>query len=347
MVDVINTQRMAGWCYSRIFKRSSPVKLNIYGDRGFIGSTTANLFRPEMLVNGYHPTGYCGFEFEFPDTVDWDKTTFISFRTPSLPLDLYRIRTRDVPRVVTEAFPPVFFMHIPKTAGTSFNTFVNAYLPKDQAIVHIEALNAETYPAIFKNSVYVSGHLMMRTYRNIPLNTERDLYSIVRSPIHQIHSHLNWMKWIATDPRLKLFTQQEKPFQDLALQIQSTPLHQASVLRDFVAGMDAFALQLFDNLQTRFFLNHMPEKVSMTHLDEARENIRSFKDIGLTEDYTEFVKRFCQAVGINRVLQPEKINPSTMPPLFDTGNEEIRKVLAPLVEVDQELYRHIRDRFRT
>ena len=43
------------------------------------------------------------------------------------------------------ATPPAIFMHIPKTAGTTFNTVAQAFYP-DAAITHIELLPINEHP---------------------------------------------------------------------------------------------------------------------------------------------------------------------------------------------------------
>ncbi|NKB62528.1 MAG: hypothetical protein GKR95_10550 [Gammaproteobacteria bacterium] len=86
-----------------------------------------DLYRDDLKEHGHHPTGFCGFKFVFPAEFEFLPDRLISIYTKSINKPLFEIPTNETPKTLEKVSRPIFFMHIPKTAGTSFNNHVQQY----------------------------------------------------------------------------------------------------------------------------------------------------------------------------------------------------------------------------
>ncbi|MFM6402345.1 MAG: hypothetical protein ACKPFF_37175, partial [Planktothrix sp.] len=101
-----------------------------------------------------------------------------------------------LPNSVHSPTKKTFFIHIPKTAGSSFNKFLHTYLHGDS---HCESYRDSSQPWTFNNLDFlksfdfISGHLNIQYFNK---NFERDNYLLVtllRNPVDQLISHVNWL----------------------------------------------------------------------------------------------------------------------------------------------------------
>ncbi|MDJ0958541.1 MAG: hypothetical protein QNI91_16865, partial [Arenicellales bacterium] len=108
-------------------------------------------------------------------------------------------------------------------------------------------------------------------------------------------------------------------------------------LRAFVEQLEGFGLDFFDNIQTRYFLDYRPEKVSVKDLQNAIDNIKSFALVGTAEELDGFIKRFCNRYGMVKANQPRSFNRLSRHRLFDYDDKAVQSILTPLVETDMQL----------
>ena len=105
------------------------------------------------------------------------------------PVKLADIRLREASR------PRVLFVHIPKTAGSSFNSWLSGKFEQDRFAIHVESLPQWfSHVEHFRNFDFVSGHLTL-THFERRLNIA-DYYCVtfVREPYAQLASHLAWIR---------------------------------------------------------------------------------------------------------------------------------------------------------
>ncbi len=125
----------------------------------------------------------------------------------------------------------IYFIHIPKAAGTSFRQTMEEQLGADQVLwlgmngVNIEAF-VEPSPENFSKAV-VGGHMPFsrasRTYRDgyrffatlrEPVSRVISLHNyIANEPSHHLHAQINSMSFLEAIERVKPFEQQAKNFQ--------------------------------------------------------------------------------------------------------------------------------------
>lgn len=139
-IDTLNNRRITGWCYSRI-QPEKAITLSIYFGKKLIGKVVSNEFRQDLFEHAFHPAGKCGFTFSFPENFPPEKNCSLKICTDSLfSRVLASYRYNEIARVSEEKTPPIVFMHIPKTAGTSFNAYARQFFPAGKSITHIEEI---------------------------------------------------------------------------------------------------------------------------------------------------------------------------------------------------------------
>jgi hypothetical protein len=233
-------------------------------------------------------------------------------------------------------------MHIPKTAGTSFNTLAQAVFPKGTAINHIELLPQSKYSVLAENYNYISGHLRLGTLQGCFDSELIDLYTILREPYGQLHSHLKWLIQTAANPDERYFKATNPVIYNLGVRLSQVAFADKGSLTEFVSNINSVEAAFVDNLQTRYFLENHPERATPDDVKTALANSRKFKLIGTTEKYESFVREFGEINGLAFEAVDSRMNISATAPLFDIHNEEVRSVLLPLVQTDLTLYDSIK-----
>ena len=333
-IDHLNSEHITGWCFNRILK-SKPVKLSFLVDDVTIGTVIADSYREDLKSYQLHPDGRCGFDFRFPGNFRDHARLNIHAGKARVPFETFEIN--QIPHVLQGELPRVFFMHIPKTGGTTLNAFATQYYPQDKSAIHIEASHPDNYPQLGHDKSYLAGHLTIQKIKQSFDISLFDLVTILRDPYRQLHSHLAWIRRIGADRSSGFFLKHEDCIQDLAIRLNESDLTSNSNLKAFVEQIEGFALDFFDNIQTRYFLDYRPEKVSAKDLQNATGNIKLFSVIGAAEKLEDFFDRFCARYGMVKVSQPRAFNRLPRYQLFDYDDKAVQSILTPLVETDLQL----------
>ncbi len=348
-IDTINNQIITGWCYSRILP-SKPITLSIYSVKNpgeqLIGKVLCNEFRQDLLDLSVHPTGKCGFTFSLPKDFQLEQGLSLKIcATPLFPYVLASYGYNEVAQVSKETHSPIIFMHIPKTAGTSFNAYAGQFFQAGTAISHIEDI-----PKIHINSIekekkhkYIAGHLPLGKLTQLYPPEHYTYYTILRDPMKQLHSHLNWIKGIGADPASGFYKKHPRVIQQLARRLNKDESNIKDTLHSFVQNLDGFERDFFDNIQTRYFLDYRPERVTSKEVQAAKKNCSVFTRIGTTEHYKKFTKKFCSENGLNYIEQAKPLNRSKQKNLFNPESPGMKEILFPLVKYDMALYEYVCD----
>ena len=339
-IDILNTEYISGWCFHRLLKQS-PVCLSFIQCEKQVGETRCDLFREDLKALDLHPTGYCGFEYVFDKSQHGLSADPLSIhingaKTPVSIIDGSQILN------VFQPQHPMFFMHIPKTAGTSFNNYIRQYFGYQKSHTHIESIPFDRQKLLANTCDYLSGHL---TLEHIPkIFQQQDaihLHTIIRQPLRQLHSHIAWVKGIALDTESLFFKKHHTLIQTMGRDLFEVDLSDPVNLKTLVNNLDGFQLDFFDNIQTRYFLDYRPDRVSQQDCDNAMANIAQFKTIGLTESFNQYTAEFCDFYGIQQKPITSVHNPAKVTPLFDVNQTAIRDAIMPLVQFDLQLYDEI------
>lgn len=340
VIDTVTTQKITGWCYWRLFP-TKPIALTIYYGDELLGELVNDEFRQDLIDVAGHPTGRCGFTFSFPESFQLKTDCTLKIYIKSLvPCLLASYEYNQIAQVCEGELPNIFFMHIPKTAGTSFNYYVRQFFPEDTSVTHIEGIQQER-AEVFKQYNYIAGHLSLGKLAELNPPDHFTYYTIIREPFKHLHSHLNWVKGVGVDKSSDFYKRHPPVVQKLSIELNSKKNDIKQMLGDFIENLDGFEIDFFDNIQTRYFLDYRPERVSDEDLQAAKNNCSLFKRIGVTESYKDFTIAFCQDNGLRYVEQPKRLNKAKIEPLYDIHSPEIQEILLPLVKADLALYDYV------
>ncbi|MCT8997413.1 hypothetical protein [Chelativorans intermedius] len=92
--------------------------------------------------------------------------------------------------------PLIFFVHVPKTAGSTVNDYLKEFLPN--GCDHCEAImgDEETFRRAANDMDWLSGHVDIATAKaQLSKLTDRPLrfFTCMRQPDQQVMSHYNWL----------------------------------------------------------------------------------------------------------------------------------------------------------
>ncbi len=356
-IDRFNQNYISGWCYQR-FNKNKVVHLCLRFKGKVIGRTSANLFREDLFELGLHPTGKCGFELIIdPPAGSFEKGEYtLTTELSTRPLLVLRsevtssgIKERAVGglRALLPSFkhhqPLLLFMHIPKTAGTSFNTEVFRLLPKNKIATHIELDDRKRYGLLARKNRFLSGHLRFGIFQEFFCHGDFQLYTIVREPYAHLHSHLKWMIKTAEENSDNYFKYSNRVIYELARKLAQINFRAPEQMSQFVENLSGVEAHFFDNMQTRYFCNQEIDRVSDLDFDQAIKNTKNFNMIGTTEKYELFLNHFVEMHQLKKIEKSRQLNRSKSEPLYDTADPGVREVLEPLVGYDLRLYNHIND----
>lgn len=349
-IDHVNGNYISGWCYHRLWK-TRPLVLQLYRGGELIAETTCDRFREDLKALRLHPTGRCGFEFVSASENGFDTSQPLAIRVKGGAGQLAEFKlstwmkrppsSRQSFSIRKKSAETVVFMHIPKTAGTSFNTLAQSLYPGGSTISHIELVDTQSYPALLHNYRYISGHLRFGLLEQHFGGPKTVFYTIVRDPYKQLHSHLKWMIQTAQNPEEKFFKATNKVIYRLGLRIADIDFSSRRSLETFVNSLDDLEAAFLDNIQARYFLDDQPRRVCLDDMKTILANASRFRLIGVTERYEDFVNRFKNDNDLDGPVNLQQLNISKSTDLFDYRNEAIQEILKPLVTFDLRLHRRV------
>lgn len=353
-IDVFSSSYLSGWVRHR-FNAKDSLTLIIKAEDTILGECVANMLREDVRAQRLHPTGLCGFSFQLPISyIASESKDAISIIVKDSGVLLDTIGPHLLGQVLqpklnfwnrfklfvqpTSKRSTTFFMHIPKTAGTSFNSFACSLYNSHETITHIEAFDRTAYTQIANNYKFISGHLRVDSIKNYFTHKDIKLYTLIREPYAHLHSHLNWLRKIGSNPDSDFYKAHHGLLKNLANQFGDTSKLTHLELQAIVDNMTGLLSKFLDNYQSRHFLATDPEKIGTEHWEEIKSNIKIFTLIGRTEQYAAYKKEFCSHNYFSEPLTTKPLNKSNFSQLYDHTDPTTREIVQSLVSIDLQLY---------
>jgi hypothetical protein len=238
----------------------------------------------------------------------------------------------------------IFFLHIPKTAGTAFNEAFRPIVPAHRHFDHMEIRRTDFFSAIEDGlPFYTSGHLAYEISQD--LIKRKDVYSItiLREPVAQLVSHLKAIKSYA-QPQHKAVRTLFSPFvTEIAFALHHTPLSDFKRL-GAVLGLPG-SQQLFDNVQTRYLSGDSnTDAVDARHLKQAIENLSRFNFVFTLDQMQDATTRLSRRFrGMRHV---PRVNQAELAETVDVTDPDFVRLCRPLIEKDLALYDVAKKQFK-
>ena len=338
-IDRANGRFLSGWCFSRL-QKSKPVEITVKADDTTLGSFNATEYRPDLKEQNLHPTGTCGFDYSLPGDFNPSDHEQLHLYFNGFKKPIVTIACNELELLRPDLQKRIFFMHIPKTAGTSFNEFARRCFNQDEYVTHLERYGPEIRQEIFSIGQYLAGHLTFQEIGELVGISSFDLYALLRDPYEHLHSHLNYVRSVYLNQEEEQFYEyrHNQTIRDFGERISKVDFSKLEELHRFVDELQGFELEFFDNIQTRYFLRYKPERVTAEDYINAESNLANFKRVGITEQYDRFRGLFCKDLGLPPQAQTVKDNTASDYQVFDVTDPDTQKILHPLVEFDLQLY---------
>ena len=264
--------------------------------------------------------------------------------SPTVPETTTALPDRPTPFAPSGAAPALFFMHIPKTSGSSTNRLLTGLYGTENVIIHAESVlpdllarNRETLRVDG-----VSGHVPLcrwALYRGTGLYARATL---LRDPWTRLVSHINWVNRFRLGEPLP--TGKTGPATErVSAALADTDFSDRAALRRFfelVRAQEDF--NAFDNMQVRMLVtgHHRAtyKRLKKGDAEAAIDNLSAFAVVGFCEDQDRFRTDLESFVGqtFAEAEAPRENVTTTMALTPDNGLA--RKVFAPWIEMDQALY---------
>jgi len=264
--DGIKNGKLIGWAI-----RKNDVPLTFEFSDGNKYETDAVIERKGLTLKDMHETGKCGFEISLP-VLKW-----LRGEQPSVNITAQHENTVVFKQA---SYRPIFFMHIAKTAGTSVNDAFASILNTEDYRFHLEGVNdwsPEKLDHIKTKLFFISGHLNYLRINDIIGLKDHFKITIIREPINQLLSHINWIYSIAEDTNSNFYNNHQSHIKSLSLMIRKTDWTVLTQVIDLFENMSDEQYKLFNNCQTRYLITKQNSRtLELSDIHEALDNISQF-----------------------------------------------------------------------
>lgn len=229
----------------------------------------------------------------------------------------------------------VYFLHIPKTAGTSVANSLVTTFPKDKVLTHDQINSVRTHPReIFLNASFWHGHFTHEVYSKRLPKQPSFVLTFLRDPVAHYVSTFFHLK---IDPTFT-YTTRLKPDKELAQEI-----HHFVKERSIEEFLDSAYSNLYDNFQTRYLVRGLSSDYAdcSDHqlLPVAQRLLLQLPFFGLTERFDDSIAMLEQCLQLQQPLKKQKANRSRNKPGAFTLAAGTLAEIETRTECDRQLYR--------
>ncbi len=244
--------------------------------------------------------------------------------------------------------PPVFFLHIPKTAGSSNNQFLRQLYGPGNFHAHTE--NALPDLTAGKRGPLrvdcISGHIPLWAWHLYEGAQHYARVTLLRDPWARVVSHINWVNLFnhgVAPPRHGPGAQDLATMVDVIKQTDFEDRTSLQTMFDIAQTLRYFSS--FDNYQTRMLrigaMDAMEKQLTASDVDVACDALSDFFYVGFCDQQEAFQKGLTDRLSMPLEPQPIRLNPGRCK-VLTVDNDLAAQVFAPWYEKDQALVGYAR-----
>lgn len=322
-VDSVTDQHVNGWV--GCLGSEQPVCIKVSkGDE--VQVVLANQPRPDVLKATALKSELCGFSTKFKSQNYGPVRVEIMVQAQNLPVHKPDYSQRKV-----------FFVHVPKAAGSSINDFLCSAFSSDATYTHIEGIK-DQWPSVVQ-AKYLSGHIRYPDYVENFSRHDFFVFTFLREPFSHLRSHLNWVRRLAEPELLEFRNKHSNLVQSIADELNEFDFRSEKSMQLFVSTLKKGAYGLFDNCQVRFFSSVKGhERVEQKHLDEAVLNLKKLHFVGISERSKESQALLATLLHVPVQQDEQRSNVNDYDYGLNIKDENIREIVTPLIKFDLALY---------
>lgn len=330
IVGRIQNGNLIGWAYGDDLEESASIRIVSNGLE--LAKGKADLLRPDLLDFATQLKGFCGFKIpvNISQIVNGELIVYANGQVLPLSKKLRRIVTFLNPRKMFTQKESFFFIHVPKTAGTTFKRLIEGEFEQSKIFPNLDIVkrNNGLYPTIgqllasdygSESTKMFLGHFPFAS-KSLFVNEPKKLI-ILRDPVQRSISNIFHMK--NNDKRLKglspeqIYTRGKWSFQNLQVRY----LTDSKIASDMLFTTD--------------------KSINRKMVNAAIENLKSCEFVGLSEEMERTVALANKMFGWS-LKNPGIINKAK-------SSKEISEALKSRIEKDNQpeylLYRRAKIRF--
>ena len=233
-----------------------------------------------------------------------------------------------------------FYLHIPKTAGTTFNDFLKRAFSSKETLFHIESKLEK-----IDNQRVLAGHVILPRAQKIIPNFENYIkLTVLRDPLSQISSHLRYVKKLGEPSEAKRLEGHTESIKTIVVFLSTINFSKVEDINRLVQWLEENNYVLFHNCQMQYLVGSR-FIITETQVERGKQVLDSIEYVGVTERLTEYMELLSQKFGIVGKVKNKKLNITSETYGLDIKNPDIIKALEPLIHYDKLIYQYAKDKF--
>lgn len=181
----------------------------------------------------------------------------------------------------------IFYLHIPKTGGSTLNKFISQYYREFECLLHAES-KLDSLGSTHEYQ-FISGHLnYYQAKKLIDLKCFK-VITIFRTPFQHLVSHVNWVVSISSDIKSQFFMNHPKEIQELSLEMRALNYRSLLEIDSYFGSLKYPAYVLFNNNQLRYLVENPHKRLlDENDLESGCKVLKCFDMIGTLETFHQF-----------------------------------------------------------